>query len=103
MKDGVGEILQDSPQAKQLHELLSGVGGDAFKLGELGIGTNPFCKITGNALEDEKVLGTCHFAFGNDMSYNGTNNVPIHLDGIIRKPTITVDGTVIMKDGVFTV
>ncbi|MBA3064791.1 hypothetical protein FP803_05115 [Candidatus Woesearchaeota archaeon] len=64
-----------------------------------GIGTNPKAKITGNVLEDEKVLGTVHFAFGNDLSYNGTNNIPLHLDGVIKEPTIEVDGKTIMKNG----
>ena len=33
------------------------------------------------------------------MSYGGKVDVPIHLDGIINSPTISVDGKVIIKDG----
>jgi leucyl aminopeptidase (aminopeptidase T) len=103
VKDGSGEISPDSDQARKLQKMLAKVGPDAFKLAELGIGTNPNCKITGIVLEDEKVLGTVHFAFGNDLSYNGTNDVPIHLDGVVKKPTIEVDGILLMKDGKFLV
>ena len=103
MKDGIGEIIKDSAQAIALHKMLAVVGEDAFKVAELGIGTNPNCRLTGIVLEDEKVLGTVHFAFGNDLSYQGTNDVPLHLDGVIKKPTIIVDGSVLMKEGTFVI
>ncbi|MDD5086508.1 MAG: aminopeptidase [Candidatus Nanoarchaeia archaeon] len=100
---GKGEIIIDNENAKKMKEMLSSAGEKAFLLAELGIGTNPKATITGNILEDEKALGTVHFAFGNDLSYNGKNDVPLHLDGIIRNPTIKVDGRTIMKDGKFLV
>ena len=100
---GIGRIELDSAQAERLQAMLAKVGPDAFRLAELGIGTNPNCKITGVVLEDEKVLGTVHFAFGNDLSYCGTNDVPLHLDGVLKKPTIVVDGFTLMKDGMFLV
>jgi len=99
--DGVGTIIIDNDKAKILHNMLKDVGPNAFRLAELGIGTNPKAILTGNVLEDEKVLGTVHFAFGNDLSYNGTNDVPLHLDGVIKEPTLKVDNKIIMKDGEF--
>ncbi len=88
-------------KAEELKTLLDSIGQDAYKIAELGIGTNPKAKITGNILEDEKVKGTFHMALGNDVSYNGTNNIPLHLDGISNKPTIVIDGKTIMKNGSF--
>src|SRR3989338_7703113 len=55
---------------------------------ELGIGTNYKAKITGNVLEDEKVAGTCHIAFGNNKHFGGKVDVPFHVDVVIKKPTI---------------
>ena len=101
--DGVGTITLDNDKAKILHNTLKDVGPNAFKFAELGIGTNPKAILTGNVLEDEKVKGTVHFAFGNDLSYNGSNNVSVHLDGVIKKPIIEVDNKIIMKDGEFTI
>lgn len=71
-------------------------------LGELGIGLNKNAKIVGNMLEDEKVYGTCHIAIGSN--YDEDAKSLIHLDGLIKAPTITVkygDGSekAIMKDG----
>ena len=101
--DGVGTIIIDNDKAKILHNILKDVGPNAFKLAELGIGTNPKAILTGNILEDEKVRGTVHFAFGNDLTYNGSNDIPVHLDGVLINPTLKVDGKIIMEDGEFTV
>ena len=45
-------------------ELLTAHGEDGTSLAELGIGTNEKAILTGNLLEDEKILGTAHVAFG---------------------------------------
>lgn len=59
---------------------------NARHLGEFGIGLNTEAVITGKMLEDEKVYGTCHFAIG----YNYDEDAPamIHLDGLVKSPTI---------------
>ena len=76
---------------------------NARNIGELGIGLNPAAQITGNMLEDEKAFNTCHFAIGE----NYDNDAPalIHLDGVVRCPTITViyaddKSKVILNNGV---
>ncbi|MCB0386970.1 MAG: aminopeptidase, partial [Bdellovibrionales bacterium] len=62
---------------------------NAFQVAELGIGLNPLAQITGNVLEDEKVINTCHIAFGDNSSYpGGSNQASIHLDGVILQPLI---------------
>ena len=66
---------------------------------ELGIGTNYKARITGNVLEDEKVAGSCHIAFGNNKHFGGKVDVPFHVDVVIKKPTIYADGILVMKDG----
>ncbi|MCQ2590108.1 MAG: aminopeptidase [Treponema sp.] len=62
---------------------------NARNIGELGIGLNPAAQITGNMLEDEKAFHTCHFAIGE----NYDNDAPalIHLDGVVRDPTIVIN------------
>jgi leucyl aminopeptidase (aminopeptidase T) len=70
-------------------------------LGELGIGLNRKATIIGNMLEDEKVYGTCHIAIG--ANYDNDARALIHLDGLIKSPTITILGPnfedTIMKGG----
>lgn len=60
---------------------------NARHIGELGIGLNRKARIIANVLEDEKVYGTCHFAVGSN--YDGDADALIHLDGLVKKPTIT--------------
>ena len=83
--------------------VLDSVGKEARNIAEFGIGTNDKAKITGNILEDEKVIGTCHIALGNNAGFGGKINVQLHLDGIIKKPTIWVDNKKIMENGKFLI
>ncbi len=61
---------------------------NAIGLGELGIGLNPAAEIRGNMLEDEKAFHTCHFAIGSN--YDNDADAAIHLDCLVRNPTIRV-------------
>jgi len=89
-------------EGKIPRNLLSGYLENIYNLGELGIGLNPKAKVTGNILEDEKVIGTVHVAVGNNLSFGGDNDVPLHLDGVVSEPTIDIDGRTLMDRGRFT-
>lgn len=86
-------------QGMAFMELLTEYGDDATNLAELGIGTNEKAKLTGEILEDEKILGSAHVAFGASAGIGGTVQVPIHLDCIVIKPTVELDGETIVRDG----
>ena len=86
-------------EARRLSELMDAAGPDARNVAELGVGTNDRAQVTGTILEDEKILGTVHIAFGNNASMGGTVTVPFHLDGVILKPTLEVDGRVLLDRG----
>jgi leucyl aminopeptidase (aminopeptidase T) len=93
---GIGLIAD---QARKLEEMLQPLAPRSYNVAELGIGTNDQAHICGNILEDEKVLGTVHIALGNNMSMGGTCDVGIHVDGIIKNPTVWVDGAILLEDG----
>jgi aminopeptidase len=109
VKDGFVTKVSGGIEAKELQDTLTraghqvdkfvkegkltkGVAGEykknIFNLGELGIGLNRNCSIVGNILEDEKVFKTCHIAIG--ANYDEDANTLIHLDGIIKNPSMTV-------------
>lgn len=71
----------------------------ARQVGELGIGTNPAAEIIGVVLEDEKVYGTCHVAFGDNAGFGGTIECDSHVDGIVREPDVYLDGERIVGGG----
>ena len=50
-------------------------------------------------LEDEKILGTVHVAFGASAGIGGTVSVPIHLDVVILDATLEVDGQRVLDGG----
>lgn len=68
-------------------------------LAELGVGTNPYAKRPDNVLEAEKIKGTVHFAIGDNSHIGGNVSSDIHLDFVIPKPTLILDGKTIMQDG----
>lgn len=85
--------------ASRLAAALDAHGPLARSVAELGVGTNDRAEITGHVLEDEKVAGTVHVAFGNNVGMGGTVDVPIHLDGVLRRPTLALDGEVVVESG----
>jgi len=86
-------------QGMQLMELLTAHGEAGTNVAELGIGTNAKAIVTGQILEDEKILGSCHVAFGASAGIGGTVQVPIHLDCIVLHPTVELDGETIVSEG----
>jgi leucyl aminopeptidase (aminopeptidase T) len=95
-----GHLVQTTGgDGARLMELLTAHGDDGTNVAELGIGTNEEAILTGNFLEDEKILGTCHVAFGASAAIGGTVQVPVHLDCVVLEPTIEVDGETIVTGG----
>ncbi len=85
--------------ASKLLRMLDTAGPSSRNLAEFGIGTNPKARLIGNMLEDEKVLGTCHIALGDNSSFGGRVKAGIHVDGIFTKPTVRLDGKILMEEG----
>jgi leucyl aminopeptidase (aminopeptidase T) len=80
-------------------DLLKQHGSAGTNLAELGVGTNERATLTGAVLEDEKILGTVHVAFGASAGIGGTVSVPIHLDVVITDATLDVDGQRVLQQG----
>jgi leucyl aminopeptidase (aminopeptidase T) len=79
--------------------LLQAHGEKGTNLAELGVGTNDQARLTGNVLEDEKILGTVHVAFGASAGIGGNVSVPIHLDVVVLDATLVVDGRTVLDSG----
>jgi leucyl aminopeptidase (aminopeptidase T) len=78
-------------------------------VGEFAFGINPHASLVNEFLEIEKIMGTVHIAFGNNIDYpGGKNNSKNHMDFLMTKPTVDItysDGRTknIMKKGEFSV
>jgi leucyl aminopeptidase (aminopeptidase T) len=87
------------PEGERLLAALDAAGGQGRNVAELGIGTNERAELTGNILEDEKILGTVHVAFGASAGIGGTVSVPVHLDCLILEPTVEIGGNRVLERG----
>jgi leucyl aminopeptidase (aminopeptidase T) len=103
IKNGCIHRISGGKDAEKLRKILQAHGKPAKTVAEVGVGVNPNAVLTGNSLEDEKVMGTAHLAFGNNLSYDGKIGVPCHVDGILLKPTLTIDSKVVVENGVINV
>ncbi|MCI9067265.1 MAG: aminopeptidase [Lachnospiraceae bacterium] len=92
--------IEGGKEADVLRETLAAFDDKRVYLAaEVGFGLNPAGKLSGRMLEDEGVLGTMHIGIGNNLSYGGSCDTPVHIDLIMKCPTCIVDGTCVMKDG----
>jgi leucyl aminopeptidase (aminopeptidase T) len=75
-------------------------------IGEAGFGVNEKAELRKDSslLEWEKVLRTVHFAIGRDYGIDAKKGPPLnmtlnHFDGLIKYPSVTVDGKALMENG----
>ncbi len=97
--DGFAEKISGGKEADKLKELFDKSGRESRAVAEFGIGTNYKAKLSGQILEDEKVFGTIHVAFGNNLTMGGKISVSSHLDGLVKEPDVYFDDELIMKKG----
>lgn len=88
-------------EGERLLEILRAAGPQGTNIAELGVGTNDAAGLTGNVLEDEKILGTVHVAFGASAGIGGTVSVPIHLDCVVLDASLMIGGTPVLDQGRF--
>jgi leucyl aminopeptidase (aminopeptidase T) len=82
-----------------LLEALTKHGEPGRNLAELGVGTNDRATFTGLILEDEKILGSVHIAFGASAALGGTVSVPIHLDVVVLDASLDIGGVPVLDRG----
>jgi len=88
----------EGPAGRSLLALL-GDAPEGRNLAELGIGTNDKARLSGVILEDEKVYGTVHLAFGDNSTFGGDTKAGVHIDGIILGPDLYLDGKLVVSGG----
>lgn len=69
---------------------------------EISVGLNHKAVILGAVRNDKKALGTAHIAIGRS-DIGGTLVSSTHFDGLMARPTISVNGKTFIKDGVLQI
>jgi leucyl aminopeptidase (aminopeptidase T) len=105
-----GKVQDSSSEdAHALKRMRSSLNTDDWSnvVGEFAFGINPKARFVEEFLEAEKMLGTIHIAFGNNIDMpNGKNQSKNHMDFLVSKPMVKVfdkDGSdmKVLVDGVF--
>jgi leucyl aminopeptidase (aminopeptidase T) len=92
-------VEADGDAADWLLSTLDAGGPYGRSIAEIGIGTNPGAELCGLVAIDEKVRGTAHLAFGTSASFGGVNEAGVHIDGMLRNPTVELDGRALLGGG----
>jgi leucyl aminopeptidase (aminopeptidase T) len=99
VKEGGVTDVSGHACAKEIEQLFVKYHRDARNIAEFGVGTLDGALVSGNTLEDEKAKGTVHVALGDNASMGGTVRVPVHLDAIMRSPSVWLDDKLWMDRG----
>ena len=95
MENGVITAVEGGREADVMRSWLEGCNDETiYKLCHFSVGLNPEAGISGNMLEDERLLAGIDFGFGyQDPMFGGTVGLsPYHMDIMLALPTIYLDG-----------
>lgn len=99
INDGMVISLEGEKEGKKRLEEIFAKDNLARNIGEFGIGINDKAKNPTNILEAEKILGTSHIAFGNNLGFGGNTSVAFHEDYVIFHPTVDASKKRILERG----
>lgn len=94
----VTRVEGESPQANELRTILSSVE-NAANIAEIGIGLNPMSRRNGDFEEEKKARGNVHIALGDNIFYGGNIQCAVHMDMVLYRPTVLLDGQVVVDSG----
>ncbi|MGA3405203.1 MAG: aminopeptidase [Candidatus Bathyarchaeia archaeon] len=98
VQHGEARRIYGGDQAKRLLAMLRNTNSkNSFRIGEFGFGLNPLARFCGSIIEDEAVMGTVHIALGENRLLGGRNKAPIHVDLVLRRPRVELDGKLVLK------
>ena len=91
--------INGGTSADALRALVSQSDENATNIAEFAIGTNAHARLIGSMTEDKKLLGSVHVAIGDNHVIGGSVVSALHLDGLLLRPTVELDGRVIVLEG----
>lgn len=91
--------IEGGRSAEALRRLVAEADEHATNIAEFAIGTNDRARLIGSMTEDKKVAGSVHVAIGDNHVIGGVVTSQLHLDGLLLRPTVELDGEVVVRDG----
>lgn len=102
VEDGKATKISGAQQAAQLERILQDAQNEnAWNVAEVGIGFNDQAEMIDNVTSAESVYGTAHVALGSTPADLDIEMISagVHIDLVFWRPTIEIDGEVVMKEG----
>jgi 2,5-dihydroxypyridine 5,6-dioxygenase len=102
MDVSAGKVIRISggPQANLIEQMMAEPNDpNVYNIAQLSFGLNPMCRMQGIMLEDEGVYGTSHIGIGTSTLLGGNVRASMHFDIIMWRPTLELDGTVVLREG----
>ena len=100
VKRGMITELTGGSQARVIAAMMAAQKDpNVYNIAQLSFGLNPKCRIRGVMLDDEGAYGTCHIGIGTSIMLGGEVKTPMHYDVLMWKPTLELDGKVVLRDG----
>jgi leucyl aminopeptidase (aminopeptidase T) len=90
----------EGAQADRLRSMLERCGDDRMRnLAEVSVAFNPAGRVCSVPMETESSRGSAHVALGNSLAYGGVVDAVAHLDCVMTRATLELDGRVVMSEG----
>lgn len=99
IKEGEITQIKGGQEANELRKAIRKFGPAGRQIYEFAVGTNPCVKLGNSAQEDEKTLGAIHISFGQNKTTKVHAKMVQAIKGILLKPTLRVDGKLIVENG----
>ncbi len=100
VKNGTVSDIQGGTEAMQLRNILEKREPLAKNCAaDFALGTNPSCRVIPKSREIKKKLGTAHVAIGDNKTLGGNVDASLHVDIIVLRPTVMIDGEPILSNG----
>jgi leucyl aminopeptidase (aminopeptidase T) len=87
-----GELAGASGNLGRRLEGMLGQSNRARTLCEVGFGTNHLRKVLKGEFDDKKMLGSVHVGLGDNHTIGGVVRSRLHIDCLVRRPTVSFDG-----------
>jgi leucyl aminopeptidase (aminopeptidase T) len=85
--------------AERLRTMVAAADANATNIAEFAIGTNDRARLIGSMTEDKKYRGSVHVAIGDNHVIGGSVVSELHLDGLLLRPTVELDGRRVVEGG----
>ena len=87
-------------EAARLHAMLERCGDERMRnLAEVSVAFNPSGRVCSVPMETESSRGSAHVALGNSIAYGGVVDAVAHLDCVMTRATLELDGRIVMSEG----